>query len=180
VHLQVAACHRHIAMVLRTGEVYVWGRSALSDSPSAPTPVPGLAGYTILQVAACQGATVALALGGSILTWGKNVFGCLGKTGVMSQHTPMVLRSFHCGSFVETEIPCSSIKSGPFHCAAITTRTHPSCGSACNFQITWLSCASRHGPLPFQVASQGYLSIGVVAAAAAAVMLCALPSSRRF
>jgi hypothetical protein len=85
-----------------------------------PTLVPGLDGYCVQQVTCSQGATIALALGGKLLTWGKSASGVLGQAGAVTSYSPTLLQKFHVIGMCCREILFQSIAAGPYHCAAIS------------------------------------------------------------
>lgn len=99
--------------------MYSWGVLPSGEEHRVPTPVPGLDGYAVQQIACAQGATIALALGGKLLTWGKSASGALGVAGAVSFYMPTLLQSFHVNELVEREVLFSAVAAGPFHCAAL-------------------------------------------------------------
>lgn len=111
---------RNTALVAADGTAYTWAHGGGADRAGAVDVVTGLTGYSIAQVACSQGATVALAVGGAVLTWGKSATGVLGQAGVYALHAPARLQAWHAGESVEREVACKAVAAGPYHCAALS------------------------------------------------------------
>lgn len=116
--MQAATCSKQTVLLSENGAVYMLGGPG--DEPGIPAAVPGFDGYTIRAIACSQGATIALALGGKLLTWGKSASGTLGVAGAVSHFLPTLLQSFHVNDTVEREVSFTAVAAGPFHCAAIS------------------------------------------------------------
>jgi alpha-tubulin suppressor-like RCC1 family protein len=107
--------------VTSTGKVYAWGTNEygeLGDGSTQPanTPVPVLLpkGTKVVAIGASYNYSVALTLGGHILTWGSNGSGQLGTGFKTASKIPVRVH-------LPKGIKITAIANGGYHCLALTS-----------------------------------------------------------
>ena len=119
---QVSAGQYHTVCIDRQGRVHCWGWNVhgqvgcggIEDVHSHRL-VRGLAGHTVVQVAAGYAHTVALTEAGLVLAWGCGLFGQLGGGSTVKQSRPVT---------VTLPGPVTLLTAGYFHTLALTQAGH--------------------------------------------------------
>ena len=116
--VQVSAGQYHSVGLDRQGRVHCWGWNVHGqvgcggiEDVFSPRQVPGLAGHTVVQVAAGYAHTVVLTGSGLVLAWGCGLFGQLGGGNTSKQARPVL---------VPLPGPVTLLTAGYFHSLALT------------------------------------------------------------